>query len=83
LLPFKTIIELSPRNYYNDIAHVREFFEEVAKERGINPLDPYAWYAMRLIDMDSKKVSYLSLSLSLSLSLMIVSLLDEGCKGYT
>src|SRR5689334_17235795 len=59
LLLFITCIipDKKPSRYWKD--HGRRFFDEFAKERGLNPQDPTTWYHVKKLDVLAEPVCVL------------------------
>jgi len=53
--------EKRPRGYWKDPEHRKQFFLELANEKGINPNQPGAWEALTVAHVLAKKVSLLYL----------------------
>ena len=48
--------EIKPRHYWKEPLHCRIFFDEVAKEKGFNPLDAASWHVIKKDNMLARKV---------------------------
>lgn len=58
-----TIAERAQKNYWDDDNKCRTFFDEFAKEKNFNPLDPENWYALNVETMLRRKVRQPCISL--------------------